>query len=254
MSAESQSQLVCLRYNGSIDVLLEKLRLEELEERHKKECKQTLYEESSSFNEQQSECSAVQVACYGSMPIEEKQEAVYEIAHRQNFPSLRPQWAWLSIKICTFVEPPVAKELEQILLYAMMETHKRPLILRNGDVIVSEKYLELITSVISNRTGSTPRYNRPKVIDRIDVPMLGPLRQEATEGLKHIREKADEETLPLCRVCMDLPRQTVFIQCGHISMCLPCFNEEERKAAEQSTAVRCPICRGGGNVRRVYFP
>ena len=123
MSADSQSQLVCLRYNGSIDVLLEKLRLEELEERHKKECKQALYEESSSFNEQQSECSAVQVACYGSMSIEEKQEAVYEIAHRQNFPSLRPQWVWLSdglensIKICTFVEPPVAKELELTLLY-----------------------------------------------------------------------------------------------------------------------------------------
>ena len=179
MSADSQSQLVCLRYNGSIDVLLEKLRLEELEERHKKECKQALYEESSSFNEQQSECTAVQVACYGSMPIEEKQEAVYEIAHRQNFPSLRPQWAWLSIKICTFVEPPVAKELEQILLYAMMETHKRPLILRNGDVIVSEKYLELITSVIrTNRTGSTPRGNRPRVIDRVDVPMLGPARKQ----------------------------------------------------------------------------
>ena len=80
MSAESQSQLVCLRYNGSIDVLLEKLRLEELEERHKKECKQTLYEESPSVNEQPGECSAVQVACYGSMTIEEKQEAVYHSA------------------------------------------------------------------------------------------------------------------------------------------------------------------------------
>ena len=235
MSAESQSQLVCLRYNGSIDVLLEKLRLEELEERHKKEGKQALYEESSSFNEQPSECSAVQVACYGSMTIEEKQEAVYEIAHRQNFPSLRPQWAWLSIKICTFVEPPVAKELEQILLYAMMETHKRPLFLRSGDVIVSEKYLELITSVIrTNRTGTTPPRNRPRVINRVDVPMLRP------EGL--------------CTVCMDRPLQTIFNQCGHISLCLPCFNKAERKAAEQSKAVRCPICRGGGNVRRVYFP
>ena len=80
MSAESQSQLVCLRYNGSIDVLLEKLRLEELEERHKKECKQKLDEESASFKEQPCECSAVQVACYGSMTIEEKQEAVYHSA------------------------------------------------------------------------------------------------------------------------------------------------------------------------------
>ena len=167
-----------------------------MEERHKKECKQTLYEESSSFNEQQSECSAVQVACYGSMTIEEKQEAVYEIAHRQNFPSLRPQWAWLSIKICTFVEPPVAKELEQILLYAMMETHKRPLILRNGDVIVSEKYLELITSVISNRTGRTPRANRPRVKNRVDVRLLGivdgqieKLRQEATNKLQGLEKR-----------------------------------------------------------------
>ena len=113
-------------------------------------------------------------------------------------------------------------------------TSSKRLILRNGDVIVSEKYLELITSVISIRTGSTPRYNRPRVIDRVDVPMLRP------EGL--------------CTVCMDRPLQTIFNQCGHISLCLPCFNEAERKAAEQSKAVRCPICRGGGNIRRVYFP
>ena len=210
MSAESQSQFVCLRYSGSIDVLLEKLRLEELEERHKKECKQTLYEESPSVNEQPGECSAVQVACYGSMPIEEKQEAVYEIAHRQNFPSLRPQWAWLSeglensIKICTFVEPPVAKELELTLLYAMMETNKRRLILRNGDVIVSEKYLELITSVISNRTGSTPRANRPRVTNRVDVRLLGivdgqieKLRQEATNKLQGLERLTLSGSEPL---------------------------------------------------------
>ena len=191
-----QSQLVCLRYSGSIGILLEKLRLEEFEDRHKKE-----RDEEKHYIAQY---TVDQITNHESTTMEEKHEALYQIAHGQNFESLRPQWPWLSqglncsIKICTFVEPSVAEELELALIHAILQGTR--LRLRCGDVIVSRVYLDLVKNVISMRSGNTPRGNRPRLKGRIEVPRLETTRYDDIEKLRPDASEAlrGQETVDSC--------------------------------------------------------
>lgn len=48
--------------------------------------------------------------------------------------------------------------------------------------------------------------------------------------------EAEQESGPLCSVCMDAPLQGIFIPCGHMAACVPCGSVIMRSSAV------CPIC------------
>ena len=77
--------------------------------------------------------------------------------------------------------------------------------------------------------------------DLLDV--LAPERAQSTERVP-APERQRNEVLGTCSVCLDLPSQTVFSPCGHLSTCRDC--------GERLTS--CPICRAAIVQRvRVYY-
>ena len=76
------------------------------------------------------------------------------------------------IKVCTFVTPEVAGELELTILHAMIDPLE-PLRPSTDDVIVSKSFENLVMLTVDARSNNTPRRNRPRLKRQVKVPRLG---------------------------------------------------------------------------------
>lgn len=65
---------------------------------------------------------------------------------------------------------------------------------------------------------------------------------DTEESLDHIIESMPSENI--CSICMDNPRECVYLNCGHVFGCLDCCN---------SIGTKCPICRTDGNFMKIIY-
>ena len=75
------------------------------------------------------------------------------------------------MKVCTFVTPEVADELELTLIHAIVDLLE-PLRLKTGDVIVSDSFEDLVKLAVEARSGSTPRRIRPGLKETQEILRL----------------------------------------------------------------------------------
>lgn len=172
------SRIFCVKYSGSVGIILRKLGVEDHEPQRRIQVEQQLREGSDA----QLDMNGVQLS--------DAQIRLRAIVRQQNFTSFRPRWSWLpdALKICTFVTPIVADELELTVLHAIVVDRTERLELGSGDVIVSEEYEDLVTEVLNERSGETPRRNRPKFKLSREIPRL----QGVGFDLEKLRNAAKE--------------------------------------------------------------
>ena len=170
----SQSQLFCLRYGGDGDIMLRKLGVQMLEE----------YSPRGRL-QQIDPSNIVDTAVYfyaideNHQLMRERHKLLYEIVQGQTSTPYHPVWSWLParIKLCSFVTPQMAGDLESTVLHwfhgQTIENQGRGInkeAIGNGDVIVSTEYKELVMNCIAARTSTTPRSNRPRVKNIHQLP------------------------------------------------------------------------------------
>ena len=68
------------------------------------------------------------------------------------------------------------------------------------------------------------------------------LQERAKIAEKRVAEIAPPETI--CCICMDAPREMVYINCGHLCACVKC---------EQRIGDKCPICRTASRAVKIIY-
>ncbi len=66
-----------------------------------------------------------------------------------------------------------------------------------------------------------------------------------TQLKSHTKHCKSTHRLGMCTVCYGRPCNSVFVPCGHISMCILCATKDDNS--------RCPICRTRGNSYKIYL-
>ncbi|RHY97268.1 hypothetical protein DYB37_007542 [Aphanomyces astaci] len=93
------------------------------------------------------------------------------------------------------------------------------------------KSMELYELEMADSANVTPA----SAPDEQEVPRLSPMAAASAPLLPH--STSDVAEGEECVVCLDRPKQTVCVPCGHVAVCVPCAN------ALQRTTHKCPVCR-----------
>ena len=79
-------------------------------------------------------------------------------------------------------------------------------------------------------------------------------------GEKEKEERVPRHGLPVCLVCMDLPRDAVFSKCHHLVCCMTCAMKLEKRCAGlvgdhgPHKYYECPVCRAeNGRITKIFF-